>query len=120
MKQTVVLDFDGVIHSYSSGWKGADNIPDLPTIGAKEAIEFLREKYIVVVVSSRCHQPGGIEAIKEWLKKYEIEVDDVTSNKPPHIVVVDDRALRFEGDWTAVISSIEVASIPWNKKSNNP
>ncbi len=30
MKQTVVFDFDGVIHSYTSGWKGATVIPDPP------------------------------------------------------------------------------------------
>ena len=28
MKQTVVFDFDGVIHSYTSGWKGATIIPE--------------------------------------------------------------------------------------------
>ncbi len=116
MKQTVILDFDGVIHSYSSGWKGANVIPDPPTEGASEAVARLREQYIVVVVSSRCHQPGGIEAIKAWLALHNIAVDAVSNDKPPHIVTVDDRAFRFEGDWDAVLKGIPEASVPWNKK----
>lgn len=32
-KPILCLDFDGVIHSYSSGWKGADVIPDPPVAG---------------------------------------------------------------------------------------
>jgi ribonucleotide monophosphatase NagD (HAD superfamily) len=120
MKQTIILDFDGVLHSYSSGWKGADVIPDLPTEGAREAVAKLRESYIVVVVSSRCHQPGGIGAIREWLDKHGIVVDDVSNDKPPHVVVVDDRALRFEGKWQDVINGIPAASVPWNKKNNQP
>lgn len=116
MKQTIILDFDGVVHSYASGWKGADVIPDAPTDGAKEAIVKLREKFIVVIVSSRTHQAGGISAIKAWLEKYGIEVDDVPDHKPPHIVTVDDRAMRFEGDWDAVLSGIDAASVPWNRK----
>ncbi len=120
MKQTLILDFDGVIHSYSSGWKGADVIPDPPTDGAKEAIVELRKRYIVVVVSSRSHQPGGIEAVKVWLAKYDIEVDDVPPHKPPHVCTVDDRAFRFEGDWQAVLDGVEAACTPWNKKDNQP
>lgn len=120
MKQTVVVDFDGVIHSYTSGWKGADVIPDPPTPGTREAIAKLRESYTVVVVSSRCHQEGGIEAIKTWLAMNGIEVDLITNDKPPHIVVIDDRAIRFNGEWDSVIESIPVASIPWNKKKISP
>ncbi len=116
MKKTIILDFDGVIHSYESGWKGADVIPDPPTEGAREAIAALREKYIIVVVSSRCHQKGGIEAIKAWLVKHQIDVDGVSNDKPPHVCTVDDRAFRFEGDWNAVIRGIPAASVPWNKK----
>ena len=107
-----------MIHSYSSGWKGAHIIPDPPTPGEKEAIAKLRETYIVVVISSRCHQLGGIGAIHEWLDKHGIYVDSVSNDKPPHIVVVDDRALRFEGDWQAVLAGIPEASIPWNKRSD--
>ena len=119
MKQTIILDFDGVIHSYQSGWKGASVIPDPPTEGAKEAIAKLRETYIVAVVSSRTHQEGGIEAIGKWLELHGIIVDDIPNHKPPHIVTVDDRAFRFEGDWNSVIEGISAASVPWNKKNKH-
>lgn len=120
VKPTLILDFDGVLHSYSSGWKGADVCCDPPTDGAREAVAKLRERYFVVVCSSRCHQPGGCAAIRTWLEKYGIEVDGVTNDKPPHVVVVDDRALRFNGDWQAVLAGVAAASIPWNKKDCQP
>ena len=37
-KPIICLDFDGVIHSYTSGWKGAAVIPDPPVPGALEFI----------------------------------------------------------------------------------
>ncbi len=120
MRQTIILDFDGVLHSYESGWKGAAVISDPPTEGAREAVIELRKTYRVVVCSSRCHQLGGTEAICEWLARHDISVDEVTNDKPPHIVAVDDRAFRFEGDWGAVIRGIPAAATPWNKKGKEP
>lgn len=115
MKQTVVFDFDGVIHSYSSGWQGATVIPDAPVPGIKEAIDAIREHYLVIVVSSRCSLPGGSEAIKEWLAKWDIIVDDVMKEKPPAFVYVDDRAICFDGDPVNLLYQI-VDFVPWNKK----
>lgn len=113
-KQTVILDFDGVIHSYSSRWQKTTLIPDPPVPGIKEAIKEIREHYRVVVVSSRCYQEGGIEAIKTWLKKYEIVVDDITDEKPPAVVIVDDRAITFDGRPETLLEKIR-AFKPWNK-----
>jgi beta-phosphoglucomutase-like phosphatase (HAD superfamily) len=115
MKQTVIFDFDGVIHSYSSKWKGATVIPDPPVEGIKESIAEIRKEYRVVVVSSRCYQPGGIEAIKKYLEKYEIEVDDVTGTKPAAVVSIDDRGLTFDGHPETLLNKIKTF-IPWNKK----
>lgn len=107
MAKTVVLDFDGVIHSYTSGWKGVDVIPDPPVEGIKEAIEEIRKQYKVVIVSTRCFQEGGLEAVKKWLNKYNITVDEVLAHKPPAIVYVDDRAITFDGNAKDLLRKIK-------------
>lgn len=114
-KPTIVLDFDGVIHSYKSGWKGPDVIPDPPVEGIKAAIEKLRKTYRLVVVSSRCLHDEGIDAIRQWLQTYDITVDDVTGQKQPGVVYVDDRAITFDGHADLLYEKIK-AFKPWHKK----
>lgn len=113
-KQTVVFDFDGVINSYTSRWQGVTVIPDPPVEGIREAIVKIRRHYRVVVVSSRCSQPGGIEAIQAYLKQHHIIVDDIAVNKPPAIVYIDDRALTFDGHPEELLNKIK-SFRPWNK-----
>ena len=105
-RRTVCLDFDGVIHSYRSGWCGADIIPDPPIHGTREAIAQLRQHYRVVVHSARCRTPEGCQAIEHWLRKYDIEVDEICVHKPPATIYVDDRALTFRGEWMDTIAEI--------------
>lgn len=114
-KPTVIMDFDGVIHSYKSGWKGVTVIPDPPVEGIREAIEKIRNYYKVVVVSTRCFHPGGIDAINAYLDKHSIKVDGVVAEKPPAIVSIDDRAITFDGDTGSLLEKI-FNFVPWNRK----
>lgn len=113
------LDFDGVIHSYTSGWQGADIVSDAPVPGA---IDFLREAvkhFDVQVYSSRSHQAGGINAMQIWLA---LRSDDDTlvdaigwpDHKPAAFLTIDDRALMFDGTWPD-IEALK-AFKPWNKR----
>ena len=113
---TVIFDFDGVIHSYKSGWKGPDVIPDPPVEGIKEAIAEIRAAgYKVVVVSARCYLEGGMQAITDYLDDYGIVVDGVTDEKPPAIVTVDDRAICFNGKAGELLEKIKNFA-PWNNQ----
>lgn len=69
-KKILCLDFDGVLHSYTSGWKGARNIPDPPVPGAIVFLLDAMEHFDVCVLSSRSHQWGGRRAMKRWLMKH--------------------------------------------------
>ena len=114
-KPILCLDFDGVIHSYTSGWKGARNIPDPPIPGAIEFIgDALIEGWDVVIHSSRARHWGGISAMRNWLRRHAgnlwydtpagdgIEAVRFVRWKPPAVVTIDDRAVRFEGTWPSV------------------
>lgn len=72
MKRILVLDFDGVLHSYRSGWKGAAVIPDPPNPGALEFVVRSLETFDVCILSSRSHQWGGRRAMKNWLREHLI------------------------------------------------
>lgn len=70
-KPILALDFDGVIHSYTSGWKGPRTIPDEPVDGALEFIVVALERFDVQIYSSRSRYIGGRRAMRRWLiKKY--------------------------------------------------
>lgn len=114
-KDTIVFDFDGVIHSYKSGWKGATVIPDEPVEGINEAIQDLRKDYRIVVMSARCFQEGGIAAIKKWLNENDVEVDDVVDKKPPAKAYVDDNGINFDGNAKSLPEKVRTF-VPWTEK----
>jgi hypothetical protein len=91
-KPILCLDFDGVIHSYSSGWRGARNIPDPPVEGALEFIVKSLDHFTVAIFSSRSHQWGGRRAMKKWLftylEFYGVEADPVPKWWSDHIAFV--------------------------------
>jgi hypothetical protein len=105
-RRTVCLDFDGVLHLYRSAWRGEAIIPDPPIHGTAQAVARLREQYRVVVHSTRCRTPEGRAAVAAWLREHAIEVDEVCEHKPPALVYVDDRAIRFRGDWDQLMTEI--------------
>lgn len=112
---TVVFDFDGVIHSYTSGWKGEATIPDPPVPGIKEAIDKIRAAgYRVVVVSTRCSSAKGMGAVRYYLRANKIDVDDVMMEKPPAIVYIDDRAICFDGDTSSLLEKVRTFK-PWTE-----
>ncbi len=127
-KPILCLDFDGVIHSYSSGWKGADMIPDPPVDGAMRFIWDAGEHFKVAIFSSRSNQSGGKRAMQNWLRKHfrdywaadRTQCDDKLAEiswpteKPPAMITLDDRALTFEGTWPTMESL--KAFQPWNKR----
>lgn len=122
MSGTVVLDFDGVLHSYTSGWQGAAVIPDPPVEGAVEFIDMLEaEGYEVVVASTRANTREGLKAMRKWLRSNRFDrlrnLKIAEEGKPPGIVYLDDRALRFDGPgaWPTM-AQIREAAVPWNKR----
>lgn len=66
-KRTLCLDFDGVIHSYSSGWKGPRAIPDAPVAGALEFIVRSLRDWQLAIYSSRSGHLFGRWAMRRWL-----------------------------------------------------
>ena len=84
-KPTLCLDFDGVIHSYTSGWKGAKKIPDSIVSGALDFITKAMQEFTVAIYSSRSGQYGGIRAMKTWLRKRMKEVATLQVSTPPEL-----------------------------------
>ena len=109
------LDFDGVCHSYTSRWQGADIIPDPPVEGLEEFLLEAVQEFRVCIFSSRSHQPGGVEAMRDWFEKHgmgQLPLE-FPREKPPAFLTLDDRALLFAGRWPNINTLLNFK--PWNK-----
>jgi hypothetical protein len=117
------LDFDGVLHSYRSGWRGEANIPDPPVPGFANFIEQAVREFQLAVHSSRSRSSEGREAMRLWLERHlmahyrqflpsaseaarragaVVELIDFPSAKPAAFISLDDRAVTFTGTWPAI------------------
>lgn len=120
IKRTICVDFDGVLHVYTSPWTARSEVNDGPVDGA---LQFLRELINagleVVVFSVRCASEEGVEAIQRWLAFHGLEADyrhliRFEAEKPRAIVYIDDRAYRFEGSFPPIAELLALK--PWNKR----
>lgn len=131
-KPILSMDFDGVIHSYTSGWTSADHVADPPVPGAIDFLRRASEHFTVAVYSSRSHQTGGLNAMQQWLAEHVHNVKnypeskpgemiDVTwfskiiwaTSKPSAMLSIDDRAITFTGAWPDMRDLLDFR--PWNK-----
>ncbi len=116
-KPILLVDFDGVIHSYTSGWKGADVIPDPPVDGAIVFLKEAMEKFDVQIYSSRSKDACALVEMKTWLACngcYFVKELKFPTQKPPAFLTIDDRAIQFNGAFPGIDELL--AFKPWNKK----
>ena len=124
-KPILLVDFDGVIHSYTSGWQGADVVADPPVPGAFEFLYVAMAFFHVNIYSSRTRQTGGVEAMKKWFASHPHPGTDlVPSNwwedlyfpeqKPAAFLTIDDRCICFNGEFPDPEKLLNFK--PWNKR----
>jgi hypothetical protein len=120
-RKIISVDFDGVLHSYASGWRGAACIPDPPVPGAIEWLTSVVDdgRFKVAIFSSRSGQPGGCAAMRVWLLEHGMREDAVEqlswpTEKPPAHIMVDDRAVCFRGFYPGRDEMHDF--VPWWKK----
>ncbi|MFE9976664.1 hypothetical protein ACFYRD_39715 [Streptomyces hirsutus] len=109
--KVVAVDFDGVLHSYTSGWTGYVPV-DPPEPGALRFVHWLIGRGAeVVIVSSRANRLEGAEAIRAWLRTHGFPELEVTHVKVRAVGYVDDRAVPYApGHWDECKARVSLLS----------
>ena len=113
-KNTIAIDFDGVIHKNSKGFHDG-TIYDEPIEDVKKGLEYLSKSYKLVIYTCKANPnrplidgETGIDLIWGWLQRWNLHgyIDDVTYTKPNALYYIDDKAIRFL-NWEMVMGVID-------------
>lgn len=114
--ERIMIDFDGVIHSYHKGWNGGE-IYGYVLDNAKEIINELSSRYEIVIFTTRLSETMNTKfsrnvedekrKVEDWLSENGIYFDHITSEKLPAIAYIDDRSIEFKGSWDEVREKIK-------------
>lgn len=114
---TIAIDVDGTLADYSQGWQGKDVI-GAPLPGARAFLQRLHDNgYRVCIFTCR-----DTDRVTDWLNEHSLYFDEVNTNSegldtPGKImadVYLDDKGLRFDGDYEQAYADIAAFS-PWYK-----
>ena len=128
-KPILCIDFDGVINKYSKGWHDGTLYDDV-TDGFFEWAEQAAKQFKLVIYSSRSATDEGQTAMLAWLIEqrrawreaggmHETDAPlgfEFADKKPAAWLTIDDRCIRFDGDWSALALAPNTLRMfrPWN------
>jgi len=106
--ETIVIDFDGTVCKFAFPGVG----PPEPNV--KEALTKLKELgYKICIHSVRTATYWGgdrehhIQVIEKYMKENELPYDEIlidkSMDKPIAVAYIDDRAIRYEGNWLEIV-----------------
>ena len=118
-KRTICIDFDGVLHDYSEGFKGKDVFGGMVP-NADKGTQLLHEKgWTIIIYTTR----PKTEKLEKWLKDNNVAYDFINENpsqpedskgcKLIADLYLDDRGMRFNGRWDEWIMSDIAGFQPW-------
>ena len=113
-KNTIAVDFDGVIYTGSKGFYDG-TIYDVPIDDTTAGLEYLSKNYKIVIYTCKANPnrplingKTGIELIWEWLKKYDYDkyISDIVYEKPNAKYYIDNKAIKFR-NWKQILMLLE-------------
>lgn len=119
--KTICIDFDGVIHDYSKGWQGDDVFGQMIP-NADTGTSVLKKKGWTVIIFTTRKKTAKLE---EWLKEHNVAYDyinenpkqpDNTSGKIIADVYLDDRGIKFNGNWDEWLIRDITDFEPWQER----
>ena len=108
-KRTILIDLDGVLNEYKGNYD-KNFIPE-PKFGATKFLEELSKNYELKLFTTRDSKLATTWLHKNNLYKY---FSDVVNTKVPAWLMIDDRCLKFEGNYDLLCSQINNFK-PWYK-----
>jgi hydroxymethylpyrimidine pyrophosphatase-like HAD family hydrolase len=93
----IAVDWDGTLVDRNQDW-----LPDAEWALGK----MVKAGWKVTVLSCRASFPTGKASIERKLDESFLSAIEVTDKKPQADVYLDDKALRFNGDWSTVFFGI--------------
>ena len=100
-KPTILMDLDGVLNEYKGNFD-ENFIPKIKN-GAKDFVKELAQNYKLYLFTTRKN-----ELAKKWLEDNTIDeyFEEVTNTKIPAFLILDDRGLKFEGNYQNTLNLI--------------
>lgn len=104
----ICIDFDGVLAKYD-GRQDINHYGE-PLSGAKEFLDKIKSAGLDFVIFTTRNS----EKIMEWCKKHNFpKPREVTNQKIPAPVYIDDRVIKFDGNFSNLLSDLKNFNVYW-------
>jgi FMN phosphatase YigB (HAD superfamily) len=100
-KPTILIDLDGTLNTYDGNYVEGYILPVKD--GAKDFLESIYNKYKLILFTSR-----DVILAKKWLLNNKLDkyFIDVTNIKVSSYLIIDDRSLCFNGNYSSLLENI--------------